>query len=107
MPPEYPLTRFPPASVRLKEASSSSARSRARRRLSPSRRPKSRRFSEPVSISSTLAYWPVTPMTLRTAWRSRTTSRPRTLAVPPLGASSVVIMRRAVDLPAPLGPSRP
>ena len=43
----------------------------------------------------------------RSAAASRTTSRPATRAVPPSGGSSVVRMRTAVVLPAPLGPSRP
>ena len=37
----------------------------------------------------------------------RTTSMPATVARPASGASSVVRMRTAVVLPAPLGPSRP
>ncbi len=34
-------------------------------------------------------------------------SKPLTSAVPEVGTSSVVSMRMSVDLPAPLGPSRP
>ena len=39
--------------------------------------------------------------------RARTVSSPNTRAVPVAGRSSVVRMRMAVVLPAPLGPSRP
>src|SRR5688572_5838872 len=41
----------------------------------------------------------------RTPAGSSVTSRPTTRAVPAVGCSSVVSMRRVVDLPAPLGPS--
>ena len=46
-------------------------------------------------------------MRLRSSAASRSTSRPATRALPPSGRSSVVRMRTAVVLPAPLGPSRP
>ena len=67
----------------------------------------SRRFSRPVSSSSTVAAWPVRPMSARTASGSRRTSWPATRAVPLVGRLSVVIMRTVVVLPAPLGPSSP
>ena len=35
------------------------------------------------------------------------TSKPATLALPPVGGSSVVSIRTVVDLPAPLGPRKP
>ncbi len=43
----------------------------------------------------------------RTALASRTTSNPLMRAVPSVGGTSVVNMRMRVDLPAPLGPSKP
>jgi hypothetical protein len=64
-------------------------------------------FSVPVRVSSTDAYWPVSPMSLRTWCGSRTTSWPSTLAVPASGVSNVARMRTAVVLPAPFGPSSP
>src|ERR687883_1675676 len=65
------------------------------------------RFSWPVRFSSTAAYWPARPICERSFAASRTTSKPATRAEPPSGRSSVVRMRTAVVLPAPLGPSRP
>jgi hypothetical protein len=66
-----------------------------------------RRFSRPVSSSSTVAAWPVSPMLLRTAPGSVRMSWPATRPVPAVGRVSVVIIRTVVVLPAPLGPSRP
>ena len=62
--------------------------------------------SRPVRYSSTAANWPASPMRLRTATGSRTTSMPATVAVPPSGRSSVARTRISVVLPAPFGPSR-
>src|SRR4051794_38407887 len=45
-------------------------------------------------------------MTRRTLSRSRTTSCPSTVAVPPVGVSSVASIRTVVVLPAPLGPRK-
>ena len=66
-----------------------------------------RRFSRPVSSSSTVAAWPVRPMLRRTAAGSARMSWPATRPVPAVGRVSVVIIRTVVVLPAPLGPSRP
>ena len=66
-----------------------------------------RRFSRPVRFSSTVAYWPASPISRRTVDASLTTSCPRTVARPVSGARIVDKMRTAVVLPAPLGPSRP
>ena len=71
------------------------------------RRPSSIRFSRPVRRSSSEACWPASEIGSRTAPGSRTTSWPPTSARPVVGASSVVRMRTAVVLPAPLWPSRP
>ena len=71
------------------------------------RRPISIRFSRPVRRSSSDASWPATAICSRTACGSRTTSRPATSARPVVGESSVVRIRTAVVLPAPLWPSRP
>ena len=59
-----------------------------------------------VRLSSSAAYWPVSPIRERTRCASRTTSWPSTLAEPPSGRSRVARIRTVVVLPAPLGPSR-
>src|SRR5205823_8572366 len=66
-----------------------------------------RRFSRPVRLSSTAAYWPARPMRARTAAGSRITSTPSTPARPASGRTVVVSTRTVVVLPAPLGPSSP
>ena len=70
-------------------------------------RPTITRFSRPVRYSSTAAYWPDRPIERRTPWGSAATSMPLTTARPESGVSSVVRIRTAVVLPAPLGPSSP
>ena len=65
------------------------------------------RFWRPVSASSSVASWPVTPILRRTAGASLTTSWPATQARPLSGAVRVVRMRTPVVLPAPLGPRTP
>ncbi len=57
--------------------------------------------------SSSEASCPATAIRARTAPGSSATSCPATTARPDVGASSVVRMRTAVVLPAPLWPSRP
>src|SRR5580704_1289152 len=64
------------------------------------------RFSPPVSVSSTAAYWPASPIRLRTVFGSFCTSTPLILARPVSGASRVARIRTRVVLPAPFGPSR-
>ena len=54
-----------------------------------------------------MASWPVTPMSAAPRPPRATTSRPATRALPPSGWVSVVSIRTAVVLPAPLGPSTP
>ena len=54
-----------------------------------------------------MASWAATPMRARTAAGWATTSIPATLACPASGTASVVRIRTAVVLPAPLGPSTP
>ena len=95
------------ASVSENFSSSSSARSLTVFLGSPYRSPISRRFSLPVSNSSTVAAWAVSPMALRTSAGSVCTSYPATRAVPEVGGLRVVIMRIVVVLPEPLGPSSP
>src|SRR5208282_1902364 len=64
-------------------------------------------FSHPVRSRSEVSACGMTPIFSRT-WRGyRATSKPATVARPPLGASSVVSIRTTVVLPAPLGPSSP
>ena len=66
----------------------------------------SRRFSRPVSSSSTVADWAVRPIRWRTASGSATTSKPGDAGgAARRDADSVVIIRTVVVLPAPLGPS--
>ena len=60
------------------------------------------------AISSTEAYWPVTPI----SWRTICGSLHHVVAedsapLPPSGRSSVASMRMVVVLPAPFGPSTP
>ena len=70
-------------------------------------RPNRTRFWRPLSTSSTAALCPTSPIRRRTPAGSRATSTPATSARPPSARSSVVRIRTAVVLPAPLGPSRP
>ena len=51
--------------------------------------------------------WNTRPMLRRTAARSRTTSKPATLASPAVGFASVQRILIVVDLPAPFGPRNP
>ena len=105
MPPEYVRAGRSAACVSPKRSSTS----RERRRTSSAgrwyRRPTSTRFSNPVRFSSIAANCPASPIWLRRASASRTTSKPATSARPPSGSSSVVRMRTPVVFPAPLGPS--
>lgn len=65
----------------------------------------SRRFSVPVSSSSTAVICPVTPIDARTASGARATSWPATRTVPASAASRVDRTPTVVVLPEPLGPS--
>ena len=65
------------------------------------------RFSSTLSSRSLVIACGITPITRRTSSGCVTMSWPPMSAVPPVGSSSVVIMRMRVDLPAPFGPSRP
>src|SRR5579859_5481349 len=56
---------------------------------------------------SVVVAWGITPMLLRTSLADVRTSNPLTRAVPLVGSMRVVNMRIRVDLPAPLGPSKP
>ena len=51
--------------------------------------------------------WGTTPSSRRAGIGERCTSWPSTLTLPPLGASRPLMQPIVVDLPAPLGPSRP
>ena len=95
------------ASVSENFSSSSSARAFTAFFGSPYRSPTSRRFSRPVSSSSTVADWAVNPIFFRTSAGSETTSWPATRAVPEVGGLRVVIIRIVVVLPEPFGPSNP
>ncbi len=65
------------------------------------------RFSSTLSSRSLVIACGITPIEWRTPSDSFTTSKPLMSAVPVVGASSVTSIRISVDLPAPLGPSRP
>src|SRR4051812_10783596 len=73
----------------------------------PKMRPCRRRFSRPVSATSTPCFCWTTPMPRRTRAASRRTSRFATRAVPESACDSVVRIFTAVVFPAPFGPSRP
>ena len=64
-------------------------------------------LSRPVIIGAELDFWEMSPIERRTAFRSRATSCPATIARPESGSASVERILTVVDLPAPLGPSRP
>ncbi len=59
-----------------------------------------------MASGSTPERWATTPIARRTRSGSRSTSSPATRADPESGLVSVVRIFTAVDLPAPLGPSR-
>src|SRR5262249_27333044 len=65
------------------------------------------RFSRPVESGSRPGRCPTTPIDWRTRCGSRATSIPATRASPLSARESVVRILTVVDLPAPLGPSRP
>jgi hypothetical protein len=107
MPPEYVRTGRSASWARSKRSSSSAARGRTARRGRCASRPIRRRFSLPVILPSTAAYWPARPMLARTTAGSSTTSRPRTTARPESGSRIVASTRIVVVFPAPFGPSSP
>ncbi len=82
------------------------ARSRARPPM-PYSRPCSSMFSRPVACTSTPDFCATQPMARRTRSGRRSTSMPATTASPWSGRDSVVRILTVVDLPAPLGPTRP
>src|SRR6516165_1165894 len=65
------------------------------------------RFSSTVRSMSLVMACGMTPMHCRASSGSFSTSKPLMMARPLVMGSNVVIMRMSVDLPAPLGPSRP
>src|SRR6185437_3574764 len=65
------------------------------------------RFSHTVRSPSLVMAWGITPMERRAVSGALRTSAPSMMAVPEVISSRVVIIRISVDLPAPLGPSRP
>ena len=107
MPPEYDFTSLPADSVSSSRSSSSSALARATLRGSWLRRPINSRLSRPLRYGSTVACCEATPILRRTSSACEATSKPATEAWPSVGIDSVVSMRIAVVLPAPLWPSRP
>ena len=106
MPPEYVCAGRSAACVSPNRSSTSSARRRASACGRWYSRPTSTRFSSPVRFSSTAANCPASPIWLRRASASRTTSRPATSARPPSGSSSVVRIRTPVVLPGAVGPEQ-
>src|SRR3984957_2940074 len=107
IPPEYVFKVRSPASARLNCANSSWARPATVDRRRWLRFPTIWRFSRPVRFSSTAAYWPASPMRLRTRLAFLATSCPSTRARPPSAFRMVVRMRTAVVFPDPFGPRRP
>jgi hypothetical protein len=71
MPPEYPLTMRPPASLRSICSKIRAALPAASFFDWPYRRATISKFSRPVIISSTAADWPARPIMRRTAIGSR------------------------------------
>src|SRR5512142_1552503 len=65
------------------------------------------RFSQTVRSPSLVMAWGITPMERRAVLGFLRTSAPSMMAVPEVMSSKVVIIRIRVDLPAPLGLSRP
>jgi hypothetical protein len=58
-------------------------------------------------VRSSAESWNTRPIAARTPTASRTTSRPATIALPPLGAINVESMWMVELLPEPFGPSKP
>ncbi len=106
MPPEYVDTCLRAASASSNRSSSSATRARPLPRPRWCRSAIRRRFSSPVSRSSTAENWPVTPIAARTPSGSVTTSWPATPTWPESAGISVDRICTIVVLPAPLGPSR-
>ena len=107
MPPEYPPTLRPAASLSPTRSSSASPRVRHSAFDRPCRPPWRSMCSQPVRKSSSAASWSAAPMVRRISGPCVVTSRPATLARPPDGGSSVTSISTVVDLPAPFGPRKP
>jgi hypothetical protein len=106
MPPEYVRTRRPAASVRPSISSTRAALARDAPRLCPNNRATSSMFSRPVIAGSTAAYWPASPIMLRTTCGSRPTSCPATRSSLPSGRSRVATARMKVVFPRRSVPAR-
>ena len=102
MPPEYVRTSAVAKSVRSSWARSSSLRVAASAFPMPRKRPMVTRFRCADIRSSTVDCWEATPICSRTRSGCDATSMPATVAEPSVGRLSVVRMRMAVVLPAPL-----
>ena len=61
----------------------------------------------PVCLGSRATSCSATPIRSRTSFGRAAMSKPATSAFPPVGESRVQSILTVVDLPAPLGPSRP
>ena len=107
IPPEYVLIGRLAASLNENCSNNSSARLRAPSAEMRCNRANITKLSQPVRVSSTAAYCPERPITLRTSLGFLITSIPATSARPESGVSSVVRTRTVVVFPAPLGPKSP
>ena len=98
-----------PAGRPARQPSARAARRRAarHRRGRWYRRPTSSRLARAVSRPSTVPAWPATPILVAHGGRVGHDVEAVDRAVPVVGRASVVRMRIAVVLPAPLWPSRP
>ena len=68
---------------------------------------KTRRFCSTVSVVSRLSSWGTTPISARATFDCSGSVKPSTSIVPASAMTWAVSIFIVVDLPAPLGPSRP
>jgi hypothetical protein len=104
IPPEYVFTARPAASSRPNSLSNCCARVAASRWLRRCSLPNIARLSRPVSLSSTDASCPESPIWACTFLGSVSASYPPTHAAPLSGFNNVARIRTMVVLPAPFGP---
>src|SRR3954452_2154272 len=93
--------------LRPSASASSAMPSSAASRSTPQSRAWSSRLRRPLRARSTTGSWKTTLLTARAASGCLATSNPASRALPPVGLTVLVSMPITVDLPAPLGPSRP
>jgi hypothetical protein len=106
-PPERSIAFRSASPASWKRASTSSARRRASAFGTPWKRAYVSRLSRTERNISAADSWTTTEMRRRTSRPCRTTSKPRTVARPDVGAMSVFRIFSVVVLPAPFGPRKP